>query len=140
MTRARLLSLLGLAFAAALFVGCATDPGYDEQLESTKFTIENTGKFVLLDPGAQESIRCTGLQERILPDGRLEVVANVKNRENRRIHVQVNCVFKDEQGTSIGDEAAFQSLTLIEYATEAVQFTSVNSQARKYTIGVREGR
>ena len=26
---------------------------------------------------------CTGLQQRWLPDGRLEVVANVKNRESR---------------------------------------------------------
>jgi hypothetical protein len=70
--------------------------------------------------------RATGLQERVLADGRLEVVANVKNRENRRIEVQINCVFKDDQGF-YGDETPFQTLILAEYATEAVRFTAANT-------------
>jgi uncharacterized protein YcfL len=109
-------------------------------LDTTKYTIESTDKFVLLDQPAQVSVTCTGLQERILPDGRLEVVANVKNRENRRIEVQVNCVFKDEQGVSTGDETPFRNLILAQSSTEAVQFTSINNLARKYTIRVREAR
>jgi hypothetical protein len=129
-----------LALAAAFFAGCQTTPGSDEPLDTTKFTIESTNKFVLLDQAAQGSITCTGLQERILPDGRLEVVANVKNRENHRIKVQVNCVFKDEQGTSTGDETSVRNLALGENVTEAVKFTSANNLARKYTIQVRETR
>ncbi|HZL44770.1 MAG TPA: hypothetical protein VFC28_00965, partial [Opitutaceae bacterium] len=96
--------LLCLAPAAAFLAGCASNPGPDEQLDTTKYTIESTGKFVRLDESAQASVTCTGLQERILPDGRLEVVANVKNLEKRRLQVQINCVFKDEQGVSTGDE------------------------------------
>jgi len=129
-----------LTLAAAFFAGCQTTPGPYEPLDTTKYTIESTDKFVLLDQPAQVSVTCTGLQERILPDGRLEVVANVKNRENRRIQVQINCVFKDEQGSSTGDETPFRNLILAENITEAVKFTSMNNLARKYTIRVRQAR
>src|SRR5476651_19016 len=93
------------AVALAVFTGCATvAPGPFAPLDTTKFTLENTDKFVLLDQPAQFSVTCTGLQERTLADGRLEVVANVKNRESRRIQVQINCVFKDDQGFSTRSE------------------------------------
>jgi len=130
--------LCSLALAATFLAGCATNPGPDEQLDTTKYTIESTGKFVQLDQFAKVSVRCTGLQERILPDGRLEVVANVKNLEKRRIEVQIDCVFKDEQGIASENETSFRKLVLIEGSTQAVQFTSINNLARKYTIGVRE--
>lgn len=131
-----LVSVLAIAFAA----GCATEPGPYAPLDTTKFTLENTERFVLLDKVAQHSVTCTGLQERPLADGRLEVVANVKNRESRRIQVQINCVFKDDQGFATGDETPWQTLILSEYATEAVRFTAMNPLARKYTVRVRQAR
>lgn len=133
-----------LLFAAAaglvLFAGCVTEPGPFHPLDTTKFTLENTERFVPLDKAVQNSVTCTGLQERSLGDGRLEVVANVKNRENRRIQVQVNCVFKDDQGFVTGDETPFQTLILAENSTEAVRFTAMNTAAKKYTIRVRQAR
>ena len=124
----------------ALLGGCATEPGPFAPQDTTKYTLENTDKFVLLDKPAQNSVTCTGLQERFLADGRLEVVANVKNRENRRIQVQANCVFKDEQGFSTGDETPFQTLILAENSTEAVHFTAMNTLAKRYTVRVRQAR
>lgn len=132
--------LLSATAALALFAGCVTEPGPFAPLDTTKYTLENTEKFVLLDKPAQISVTCTGLQERALADGRLEVVANVKNRESRRIEVQINCVFKDEQGISTGDETPFQTLILAENSTEAVRFTAMNTAAKKYTIRVRRAR
>ena len=132
--------LFFLALTTALLAGCATNPAPDEQLETTKYTIESTGKFVLLDQPAQVRVKCTGLQERILPDGRLEVAANVKNLEKRNLEVQINCVFKDEQGIPTEEETPFRKLTLAERSTKVVQFTSSNNQARKYTIRVREAQ
>ena len=129
--------LLCLALTTVLLAGCATDPASDEQLDTTKYTIESTGKFVLLN---QVLVKCTGLQERILPDGRLEVAANVKNLEKRNLEVQINCVFKDEQGISTEDETPFRKLTLVKGSTQVVQFASRNNQARKYTIRVREAQ
>ena len=73
-------------------------------------------------------------------DGRLEVTANIKNREDRRIQVQVSCVFKDAQGFSTGDETPWQTLILGENATQAVNFKSMNTQARTFTVRVRQAR
>ena len=126
--------------ALALFAGCATEPGPYTAQDTTKYTVENTENFVLLDKPAQISVTCTGLQQRLLPDGRLEVVANVKNREARRIQVQIQCVFKDEQRVSTGDETAWQTLILAENSTEAVRFTAMNPQAKTYEIRVRQAR
>ena len=126
--------------ALALLAGCATEPGPYTPQDTTKYTVENTEKFVLLDKPTQISVTCTGLQERLLSDGRLEVVANVKNREARRIQVQIQCVFKDEQRVSTGDETAWQTLILAENSTEAVRFTAMNAQAKTYEIRVRQAR
>ncbi len=133
-------TLLVSIVALGMSAGCVTKPGPFAPLDTTKFTLENTEKFVLLDKPAQNSVTCTGLQERPLGDGRLEVVANVKNRESRRIQVQINCVFKDEQGFSTGDETPWQTLILSENATEAVRFTAMNAQAKRYTVRVRQAR
>lgn len=132
--------LFTLTAALAAFTGCQTQPGPFTAQDTTKYTVENTEKFVLMDKQVQFSVTCTGLQERVGADGRLEVVANVKNRENRRIQVQISCVFKDEQSFTTGDETPWQTLILGENTTEAVRFQAMNTQAKKYTIRVRQAR
>jgi uncharacterized protein YcfL len=134
--------LLLLPLAAAVFAvsGCKTPPGPFTAQDTTKYTLENTESFVLMDKPTQVSVTCTGLQQRVTPEGRLEVVANVKNRENRRIQVQISCAFKNEAGFSTGDETPWETLILGENATEAVRFTSMNTQAKKYTVRVRQAR
>jgi uncharacterized protein YcfL len=132
-----LLSFVGLA-ALALFAGCSHGPYAPK--DTTKYNLESTEKLVLMDKQVQHSVTSPGIQQRINSDGRLEVVANLQNRENRRIQVQVSCVFKDEQGFSTGDETPWQTLILGENTTEAVNFKSMNAQARNYTIRVRQAR
>jgi len=107
---------------------------------TTKYDYENQLKFVLLDHAVQRSVTCSVMFERFTDDGRLEVTANVRNRLNRRIEVQINCVFKDLQGASTGDETPFQTLILTENAQESVKFTAMNNQAKGYTIRVRQAR
>ena len=69
----------------------------------------------------------------------MEVTANIRNRENRRIQVQVGCVFKDAQGfASEGDQTPFQNLILTENSQEAAHFVSMNDKAKLCTIRVRE--
>lgn len=137
---ARRILLAAPAALLALTIGCATEPGPYRPIETTKYTLENTDRFVLLDKPTQQSVTCTGLQQYFLPDGRLEVVANFKNREKRRIEVQTNCVFKNDPGFSTGDETPWRTVILSEYATEAVRFTAMNPAAKTYTIRVRQAR
>lgn len=127
------------ASGLSLLAGCST-PGPYEPKDTTKYTLENTEKFVLLDQPTQHSITCTGLQEHPLQDGRVEIVANVKNREKYRVQVQIQCVFKDDLNVSTGDDTPWQTLILTEYSTEAVKFISSNALAKKYTIRVRQAR
>jgi len=132
-----------LAIGAALTItGCRTahDKGPYAPQNSPAPALENTERVVLMDPGVQYSLTCSGVQEGVSPDGRLEVSAQIRNRENRRIEVQINCVFKDANGYSTGDETPFQTLILTENATEQVKFTAMNSLAKKYTIRVRQAR
>lgn len=133
-------TVLLAAVAAAFLAGCQSQPGPFAPKDTTKYTLEQTEKFVLMDKAVQTSVTSTGIQQQVLADGRLQVVVNVKNRENRRIQVQIGCVFKDEQGFSTGDETPWETLILGENATEAVRFVSMNPAARNYTIRVRQAR
>jgi len=137
--KSKLIALLPLA---ALFAGCSThDKGPYLPQQSKTPPYENTEPVVLLDPGVQYSVTTTGQpQARLLEDGRLEVVTLLRNRENRRIEVQANCVFKDVNGITTGDETPFQTVILTENATEQVKFVSSNDKAKKFTIRIRQAR
>jgi uncharacterized protein YcfL len=136
----KLIVLFPLALAAIFTAGCRTSSeGVYPPVNTTQYDNENKGGFVLMDSGAQRSVTASTLQERTLADGRLEIAANVRNRENRRLQVQVNCEFKDAQGFAI-DSTPWQTLILTENGQETVRFAAMNNQAKKYTIRIREAR
>jgi hypothetical protein len=134
-----LLVIALLAPALVLITGCQSDHGAYAPANTGVSNLEDSSRFVALDHGAQQAVTCPGIQESHLADGRLQVQANVRNRENRRIQVQINCVFKDAQGFSV-DETPFQNLFLDENAEEGVKFVCANDKATRYTIRVREAR
>jgi uncharacterized protein YcfL len=125
-----------LIATTAVFTGCHTGGAYTPN-NTTKYDVENTSPFVELDSRVARSVTTSGLQETRLPDGRMQVAANVRNREERRIEVQINCEFKDAQGFVI-DSTPFQTLILREREQKTVSWTSMNNQAQKYTIRVSE--
>ena len=135
-------TFLGLSAAALLFVGCETAHDMGPYLSQPSRTppFENTEPIVLLDPGVAYSVNCPGLSARQLDDGRLEILAQLRNRENYRVEVQANCVFKDLNGFSVGDETPFKTVILTENATEQIRFVSANDLAKTYTIRVRVPR
>lgn len=129
-------SLAIVTLGAGLLAGCATG-GAKPPVNTTKYDLENRAGFVLLDSRVQRSVTASGIQEGSTTDGRLEVAANIRNRENRRIQVQVDCQFKDEQGFPV-DTTPFQTLILRENEQQTVRFTAMNNRAKKYTIRVSE--
>jgi len=134
--------MLAAGGAVLLAAGCSSthDKGPYPPQTSKTFPYESREPVVLMDPGVQYSVTCSGVQETTLPDGRLEVVAHLRNRENRRIEVQANCVFKDQNGFSTSDETPFVMVIMTENATEDARFVSMNNLAKKYTIRVRQAR
>jgi uncharacterized protein YcfL len=137
------IAVISIALAAVALPGCKSTYDKGPYLPQTSKTPahEITEPVVLLDPGVQHSVTVAGQPfARTLEDGRLEVVVQLRNRENRRIEVQANCVFKDVNGISTGDETPFQTVILTENATEAVRFVSMNDKAKRYTVRVRQAR
>lgn len=133
-------TLLLPALIAGFLVGCASHQGAFAPADSQGSNQEMNARFVLMDPGAQRSVTSSGLQETRLDDGRLKVSCILQNRENRRIQVQVQCVFKDGAGFSTGDETPWDNVILTENGMETVQFTSLNNKAVTYTVRVRQAR
>jgi hypothetical protein len=122
--------------ATALLTGCATG-GALPPVNAAKYNQETTLKFVAMDPRVQRSVTCASLQEGKTEAGRLQVAANLRNRENRRLEVQTQCVFKDVQGFEV-DSTPWETLILTENGMETVRFVSMNDRASNYTVRVRE--
>ena len=102
--------------------------------------VEGKEPIVLMDQMVQTSVTSQGIRYREMPDGRLEVIAVIQSKDPRRIQVQVQCVFKDVNGSGIEDETPWQTLILTENGQEQLSFKSMNSQAKKATIRVRQAR
>ncbi len=140
MTKRPSFSLLAALCGLGCLAGCATSPATQAPRDSTKFTVENTDRFAALDAATGAAVNCTGLQERTLGDGRLEVIANVKNRESGPTRVQIQCVFLDDLGNAVGPGAPWQVLSLAGGSTEVVRFTAPDAAAKAYAIRVRKVR
>jgi hypothetical protein len=135
-----LFTLLALSSLALAPGGCAShDHGAYLPENVAINNLEDHVALVLLDPRVQYSVTSPGIQETRLPDGRLQVGVNLRNRENRRIQVQANCEFKDAQGFVL-DATPFQNVFLDENAQEGVKFISMTDKAVGYTIRVRQAR
>jgi hypothetical protein len=137
MTIKQIFSVLVAGLGLAALAGCVVPPRAVAPQDSTKFSVENTDRFVPLDAASQMWVSCTGLQERTLADGRLEVVTDVKNRVQAFVRVEVQCVFSDDQGGSTGDLTPWRIINLPVDSTEAVRFIAPNPLMKKYSIRVR---
>lgn len=129
-----------IAFAASLtlttFTACQSGGPY-APVNASKTALENTETVVLMDSRVQKSVTSSGIQETLLPDGRIQIVANLRNLEARRIQVQAQCEFKDAQGFPV-DSTPWVNVILTENAQEGVKFVSMNDKAKRYTVRVRE--
>lgn len=133
----RFLSILVATAALGVFAGCQTDRGAYLPENARKYNYEDTEQLVLMDAMVQRSVTSPGIQQTRLPDGRLQVAANLRNREGRRIQVQAQCEFKDAQGFTL-DSTTWDTVILTERGQETVRFTSLNDKAQRYTIRVRQ--
>jgi hypothetical protein len=129
---------ISMAVIGLIVSGCVHGGAHEPQ-NTSKYNIEDTAKFVLFDEAAQRSVTCSGIQTGQTSDGRLKVSAKLRNRENRRIEMQANCEFKDAQDFAV-DSTPFRTVILDENATETISFESLNKNAVRYTIRIRQVR
>ena len=69
-----------------------------------------------------------------------KVFANIMNRESRRIQIQVQCVFQDENGFSVDDTTPWENVILTENAIKRLNYTSLSAKAKNFVIRVRQAR
>jgi len=129
---------LAIVVAALGFVvGCSTHKGAYVPVTEPDATQENRETVVLLEEDLEDVIAVEGQQAKYGEDGRLQVFANLRNREEERVTIQVQTVFKDENGFSTGDETAWETIILTELSQHTYQSIAQNPKARKYTIRIR---
>lgn len=95
---------------------------------------------VALDPIAQAGVQCCAVHERVLPDGRLEVAAELQNLSEKPLRLNLNCEFRDAQGVALKDEAPMRVIEVAAGAIETVRFTAPNPAAQHYTVCVGTAR
>jgi uncharacterized protein YcfL len=131
--------ILAALAAIGLAVGCEHRGAYVPVTEPHA-AAENFQTVVLLGEKLADSLAVEGQQAKYSDDGRLEVFANLRNRVEKRLTVQVQTVFKDENGFSTGDETAWETIIIPELSQHSYHSIAQNSKARKYTIRVRVQR
>ncbi|MCB1104175.1 MAG: YcfL family protein [Cephaloticoccus sp.] len=131
-----LVVMLGFVLA-----GCGTMPTTSRDETPAGEAIGPTEEtFVTLNPAARAAVEAAAFFTRTLPDGRLEVAVNLRNRGEQPLRLKTNCVFKDEQGFSIKDETPFRTIEVAAGAIETVRFTATNPAAKRYTVRVGTAR
>lgn len=136
MTRSSLPACL-CAIALALGLGaCGSMRSSRGTLESTKFTVANTERFTIADPSLGGQVQCTGLREKSTADGRLAVIANVRNAGASPLRLEVGCDFLDANGMVVL-EKPWQPLVIGAGSTEVVSFTGPAAEGQRYSIRVR---
>jgi hypothetical protein len=72
--------------------------------------------------------------------GRMVVYAHIRNRTNYDQSIDVQTVFKDEDGLAYGDDTAWTRLSLGPNETQSYTGTSIDDRPARYTIRIRSGR
>ncbi|MBI4028395.1 MAG: YcfL family protein [Verrucomicrobia bacterium] len=121
-----------------LCFGCAGEGPYVPAQRQPSPELENTA--VILDESLADRIAVDSQNAEHTAQGKLKGMANVRNRTNQDLSIQVQTVFRDDNGFSIGDDTAWETVILTANETRTISATSTSKKAERYTIRVRETR
>jgi uncharacterized protein YcfL len=124
--------IVGVVLIGALLAGCA--PAKGKKPFWARDYIEDKETFVHLDSGLEGSLRLVDEATDKTGDGRLIVKAKLMNRYTTTLRVQIQTVFKDEQGFPTGDETNWELILIPAKAYYYYEAKAMNTKAKKYTI------
>jgi len=138
--------LFSLNFIIGLFLlsGCAAGP-YHSIPYDVKQDKERTLKVVVLDKDLDNqfsSKRIVILAQKTewTEDKRLKVYCEIRNMKDETLKVQIQTVFRDDQGFQIGDDTNWELVLIPAYTTYAYKMTAFSSKAKDYTIRIRKAQ
>lgn len=73
-------------------------------------------------------------------DKRLKVYCEIRNMKDELLRLQVQTVFRDEQGFQIGDDTNWELILIPQYSTYAYKTTAFNPKVKDYTIRIRKAQ
>ena len=119
-----------ISFTALLLLsGCATP--------SAQVVLNPTLPYQALDAASNAAVDKVALSDRLLADGRLEVVCVLKNRTPAAISITVTCVFEDAEGKTLAEPSVSQTTTLTDSIPLSVRFESKSKDAKRYSVQVK---
>ncbi len=150
-----------LSLALLMLAGCVTPPppAPPPAPPSDAEAVSSRETFVTLDKAAVDSVAVVALESHTLLDGRLEVLASLKNRTAGPVRLGIACYFKTAAGAWLavasppavasakaGAEAeaagavSWRPLVLAGAAVETLTFDSADARAERFTIAARGAR
>ena len=133
----KLMKLFILGLVSVLITGCE---GAYRAVRIPGADVENREVIVLLTKTLQDQIAVEGQQAKWNKANLLEVRARLRNRTEKPLQVEVQTVFKDQKGFSVNDVSAWQRLIFEPNETKTYHVNSMTSNARRFTVRVREVR
>lgn len=134
----RLLTVL--AAALALMVAGCSGPSTTAPVMGTRYSLADTEKVMLMDGTVQQAVECTGLQVINRKDGRLEVIASLKNMDHNTFVIEVGAAFKGPAGEDLDDRTAWHRLILEGNNTVIARFVSKDARAADFAVQVRTAK
>ena len=127
---------LTLFVALALLAGCGTGPYQPSTYPAGKTSLEHTERVIYADNIAGK-VRLVETRAIVLPDGRLEVYAELENRTGRNLVVQVQAQFKDAMGALSRDETNWKTIVMPPHSSTDYRMASMNDQAKDFVVRVK---
>ncbi len=118
-----------------LCFGCANEGPYRPAQREESPEIENL--IVILDEKLTPFVAVDAHHTERTAQGKLKVMANLRNRTNQDHTVQVQTVFRDANGFSIDDDTPWETILLTANETRTISTTSTTPKAERYTIRIR---
>lgn len=140
----KFLLVSGLIVGVFLLGGCAAGP-YHTIPQDVQVDKERNLKVVVLDKQLDNqfaSKRIVILTQKTdwTEDQRLKVYCEIRNMKDDLLRLQIQTVFRDEQGFQIGDDTNWELILIAGYTTYAYTTTAFSPKAKDYTIRIRKAR
>ena len=133
-------------FVVSIFIlsGCAAGPyhtiPYDVQQDK-----ERNLKVVVLDKDLDNQFSAKRIviltkKTEWTEDKRLKVYCEIRNMKDEMLRLQIQTVFRDEQGFQIGDDTNWELILIPGYVTYTYKTAAFSPKAKDYTIRIRKAQ
>jgi hypothetical protein len=135
----KLLSLLCVASFALLGVGCVEGPTVPEGNPKSPDAVH--APVTLLDPDLEDVIAVDVIHVGKNANGLLAVQANVRNRTDRDVVIQIQTVFFDDLGNALysepGNETPWTTVSVTTNGTIPYRAQALSNAAKRFTLHIR---